>query len=87
MSGQISQAVNGTEESQKAFQRLGVNLKDAQGNLRSTGDIFEDVVVSLQSMDNATERTALAYKLFGESTSKLNPLLNNNSNFLKTIIL
>ena len=86
MSGQISQAVNGTEESQKAFQRLGVNLKDAQGNLRSTGDIFEDVVVSLQSMDNATERTALAYKLFGESTSKLNPLLNNNSNFLKDVV-
>ena len=86
MSGQISQAVNGTEESQKAFQRLGVNLKDAQGNLRSTGDIFEDVVVSLQSMDNATERTALAYKLFGESTSKLNPLLNNNGNFLKDVV-
>lgn len=86
MSGQISQAVNGTEESQKAFQRLGVNLKDAQGNLRSTGDIFEDVVVSLQSMDNATERTALAYKLFGESVSKLNPLLNNNANFLKDVV-
>lgn len=86
MSGQISQAVNGTEESQKAFQRLGVNLKDAQGNLRSTGDIFEDVVVSLQSMDNATERTALAYKLFGESTSKLNPLLNNNGNFLRDVV-
>ena len=86
MSGQISQAVNGTKESQKAFQRLGVNLKDAQGNLRSTGDIFEDVVVSLQSMDNATERTALAYKLFGESTSKLNPLLNNNGNFLKDVV-
>lgn len=86
MSGQISQAVNGTEESQKAFQRLGVNLKDAQGNLRSTGDIFEDVVVSLQSMDNATERTALAYKLFGESTSKLNPLLNNNANFLRDVV-
>lgn len=86
MSGQISQAVNGTEESQKAFQRLGVNLKDAQGNLRSTGDIFEDVVVSLQNMDNVTERTALAYKLFGESTSKLNPLLNSNANFLKEVV-
>lgn len=86
MSGQISQAINGTEESQKAFQKLGVNLKDAQGNLRATGDIFEDVVVSLQSMDNATERTAAAYKLFGESTSKLNPLLNNNANFLRDVV-
>ena len=86
MSGQISQAVNGTEESQKAFQRLGVNLKDTKGNLRSTGDIFEDVVVSLQNMDNATERTALAYKLFGESVSKLNPLLNNNANFLREVV-
>ena len=86
MSGQISQAVNGTKESQKAFQRLGVNLKDTQGNLRSTGDIFEDVVVSLQNMDNATERTALAYKLFGESVSKLNPLLNNNANFLREVV-
>ena len=86
MSGQISQAVNGTKESQKAFQRLGVNLKDANGNLRSTGDIFEDVVVSLQNMDNATERTALAYKLFGESVSKLNPLLNNNANLLREVV-
>ena len=86
MSGQISQAVNGTKESQKAFQRLGVNLKDTKGNLRSTGDIFEDVVVSLQNMDNATERTALAYKLFGESVSKLNPLLNNNANLLREVV-
>ena len=86
MSGQISQAVNGTKESQKAFQKLGVNLKDTKGNLRSTGDIFEDVVVSLQNMDNATERTALAYKLFGESVSKLNPLLNNNANFLREVV-
>ena len=86
MSGQISQAVNGTKESQKAFKRLGVNLKDTKGNLRSTGDIFEDVVVSLQNMDNATERTALAYKLFGESVSKLNPLLNNNANFLREVV-
>ena len=86
MSGQISQAVNGTKESQKAFQRLGVNLKDTKGNLRSTGDIFEDVVVSLQNMDNTTERTALAYKLFGESVSKLNPLLNNNANFLREVV-
>ena len=85
MSGKISQSINGTESSAKAFETLGVNLKDVNGNLRSTGDIFEDTITSLQSIENNTERTALAYQLFGESTSKLNPLLNQQAGYLQMV--
>ena len=86
MSTKISQAINGTEDSAKAFKDLSVNIYDSNNQLRSTGDIFEDTIKQLQQIENPTERTAAAQKIFGESTAKLNPLLNAEAGFLDEVM-
>lgn len=86
MSTKISQAINGTEDSAQAFKDLSVNIYDSNNQLRSTGDIFEDTIKQLQQIENPTERTAAAQKIFGESTAKLNPLLNAEAGFLDEVM-
>lgn len=86
MSTKVSQAINGTEDSAKAFKDLSVNIYDSNNQLRSTGDIFEDTIKQLQKIENPTKRTAAAQKIFGESTAKLNPLLNAEAGFLDEVM-
>lgn len=86
MSTKVSQAINGTEDSAQAFKNLSVNIYDSNNQLRSTGDIFEDTIKQLQQIENPTERTAAAQKIFGESTAKLNPLLNAEAGFLDDVV-
>lgn len=83
---QVGYAANGTKASVKAFQELGVSIYDTNGNLRSTGDIFEDVIIKLQSIENATERQAKAQQLFGRSAASLNPLLNSEKGMLEQVL-
>lgn len=83
---QVGYASNGTKASVQAFQELGVSIYDANGALRSTGDIFEDTIVKLQGIENATERQAKAQQLFGRSTASLNPLLNSEKGMLEQVL-
>jgi len=58
-----------------AFKELGINVKDADGNLRNTQDVFMDVIGSLGKIENEAERDAIAMSLFGRSAQELNPLI------------
>jgi predicted nucleic acid-binding Zn-ribbon protein len=59
----------------KAFKELGVNVRDANGNLRDNQDVFNDVLDALGKIENPTERDALAMEIFGKSAQELNPLI------------
>ena len=49
------------------FKKLGVDVKDSNGQIRDADSVFTDVVKSLGNMENATERNAVAMELFGRS--------------------
>lgn len=49
------------------FNRLGVDVKTASGELRASDSVFNDTLKSLASMTNQVERNAIAFKLFGEA--------------------
>lgn len=59
------------------FERLGVSVTDANGNLRNSNDVFMEVIEALGNMENETERDALAMEIFGKSASNLNPLIED----------
>ena len=42
---------SGTSEGAKAFQTLGVNLRNAQGELRSTEELFPELIKGLQGIE------------------------------------
>ena len=79
----MSDAANGNEETAAKFDQLSVSIYDAQGNLRSSYDVFLDVIDGLGEMSNQAERDALAMSLINESAQQLNPLIEQGSGSLK----
>ena len=59
----------------QTFKTLGVNVRDSNGNLRDSEDVFTDLIISLGNMTNETERDILAQDLFGKSFQELTPLI------------
>jgi hypothetical protein len=57
------------------FEKLGVSVYDANGNLRKSEDVFNDTIAALGQMTNETERDSLAMDIFGRSAVELNPLI------------
>ena len=49
-----------------AFERLGVELRNAEGGIRGVGPVFDDVVSRLQNITSDAELAAVASQLFGE---------------------
>lgn len=70
------EALKGNKESSDSFRALGVSLQDANGNLRSSENLFKDTVLALADVKNVTERAALAQRLFGKSGQELLPILS-----------
>lgn len=73
----MSSAADGTESNIATFERLGISVTDANGNLRSTEEVFYETIEALQGVENQTEKAALASELFGKSGTELMPLLNS----------
>lgn len=76
---QMNNIQKGSKESTAIFQKLGVAVKDNNGQLRSQEDVFNDSVRALQKIQNPTEKAIMAQKLFGKSALELKPLLNQSA--------
>lgn len=71
----ISQIDQGTSDTARSFQRLGVELRDRDGELRSMADLFPEIVGGLSRMENQTERNAIATQIFGRRAFEIVPIL------------
>lgn len=76
---QIEGVQKGSKDSIKAFQALGVSVKDNNGNFRVADDVFNDVIRKLQQVKDPTQKMILANRLFGRSAAELRPLLNQEA--------
>jgi lambda family phage tail tape measure protein len=80
----LGEAATGNETAQKAFQKLGVFVRDAGGNVRNTGDVLRDAVAKLAAIEDPAKRAALAVDIFGKSAAKLDfTKLNAGNDFAK----
>ena len=77
LSRNMLDAVRGTGEAKKAFETLGIQIKDANGQLRSADQVMMDIADRFASMTNDTERAAVAMQLFGRGGAEIIPLLRN----------
>jgi hypothetical protein len=57
------------------FQKLGVSVKDATGEVKGTGEILGDVADGFGKLKSDGERVAVAMGLFGRSGAQLVPIL------------
>jgi len=81
----MASATDPTKGTGEAFARLGVQVRDSNGELRDNEEVFNDAINALGQMSNETERDALAMELFGKSAQDLNPLILGGADALKKI--
>lgn len=62
---------------------IGVQTKDANGNLRGTYDIFEEIAGQFAKIDDGALKSKLSMDLFGKSGAALIPLLNGGAQGLR----
>lgn len=72
-------AAQPTKETSKAFEKLGVSTKDANGQLKSSNDLFFDVSRGLAGVANETERSALAQDLLGRGAQDLKAVFSSGT--------
>ncbi len=85
MARSASEAAGGAEMYSEAYDRLGVSVTDANGELKGGEQLFREVAEGLKNVDNATERAALAQEIFGRSGAQLLPLLNEGEAGIKKL--
>ena len=70
-------AAQGSGTAAEAFDKLGVSVTDANGELRGQDEVFQEAIKALGEMENETERDAVAMQIFGKSAADLNPLIED----------
>lgn len=73
----MASAQGGNKTAAENFQKLGVSVVDAEGKLRNSDTVFQEVIAALGRLENETERDALAMEIFGKSAGELNPLIED----------
>jgi hypothetical protein len=61
-------AASGSKNLQDTFDQLGVSVRDSNGELRDADSVFNETIKSLGSMENETQRNAMAMELFGRQS-------------------
>lgn len=71
----MSKAAKGNEATAAAYEKLGVAVLDANGNLRDDETVYWELINALGQVEDETQRDVLAMELLGKSASDLNPLI------------
>ncbi len=77
-----AEAAQGTGEAEAALQELGIQLRDQNGNLRSSEALFGDVADALQNVENDSDQLRLSFKLFDSEGARLIQMLEGGSEAL-----
>lgn len=78
----LKKNLDGHEETWK---RVGVNVRDANGEYRDITSIFYDTVEGLSKIENETERDTVAMDLFGKSADELAGVIDDGGAALKQL--
>jgi phage-related protein/uncharacterized membrane-anchored protein YhcB (DUF1043 family) len=62
-----------------AFDKLGINIKDANGKQKDFQSILLEVADKFKGMPDGIDKTSLSMELFGRSGKEMIPLLNRGS--------
>ncbi len=76
-------AEEGNAKLSLAFAELGINIKDANGNMKSAEDVLLEAADKFKNMESETAKTALAMQIFGRAGTEMLPLLNEGSEAIK----
>jgi hypothetical protein len=75
----MSEAASGTGDALKAFDAMGVSVKNADGSLRSQVEVLSDVADKFTEYEDGAAKTALAMQIFGRQGAEMIGFLNQGS--------
>jgi hypothetical protein len=82
-SDELSQALlrlnKSAADGNKAFEAMGIQVRDAQGNLKATDALLKEVSDKFASYADGAEKSALAQELFGRGGARMISFLNSGS--------
>tara|TARA_Y100001938_G_scaffold19653_1_gene24646 strand:- start:6087 stop:7883 length:1797 start_codon:yes stop_codon:yes gene_type:complete len=83
----MSETAKGTGAAKDFFKALGIEVKGADGKLRSNVDVMKEVADTISNMTDRTQAAALASRILGEEYgARLVPLLNNGSDGIEKLM-
>lgn len=82
----MASAANGTGDAANVFRNLDVAIRDSNGEMRDSTQVFFDVISQLGEVSNSTEKAQQATKLFGDSAKELNGIIEAGSDGLSSMI-
>lgn len=77
VSVKATDAATGNKTAAVAFDALGIAVKNADGSMRSSLEITEEIGDAFKNISDPTLKSALAVEIFGKSGAKLIPVLEN----------
>lgn len=80
---QMGEVQNGSQSAREAFDNLHVSVTNADGSLKSSEQVFYEVIDALGEIDNSAERDAASMAIFGRSAQELNTLIEAGSGTLQ----
>jgi hypothetical protein len=79
LSVNVVKAASGNAELAQKFKDLGINIKDAKGNVQPTDAILKQLADRFADMPDGAQKAAAAVALFGKSGADLIPMLNDGA--------
>jgi len=85
LSRNMMDAASGTGEASKAFKALGIEVKGADGSLKSSNSVMLEVAERFAGMEDGAGKTALAMQIFGRAGAQLIPMLNQGKDGIEAL--
>jgi len=67
------------------FKRIGIDLRDTNGQLKPTSDLFLEIADRISSYGDGARKAAVAQAIFGKSGADLIPILNLGSQGIREL--
>jgi hypothetical protein len=78
-------ASTGSQEAQDTFSALGVSFYQADGKLKATDVLLQEVADKFATMPDGIQKTALAQRAFGRGGAELLPFLNKGAHGIEAM--
>src|SRR5690625_195172 len=79
----MSPALDPASRQAGIFEALGISIQDAEGNLRSAEEVFNDFADAFSQNRDAPELMAAGIEIFGRSFQNLVPLIKDGSQSIR----
>lgn len=76
-------ALDTSSKTAEVFDALGIAVKNADGSLRSSGDVLGDFAEAFKDLGGSPEAVAAGFQIFGRSFQELIPLLKDGRQGIK----